>query len=487
MPPGSALSQLALRYSTSYAMAVVAVLCAVLFALDGGPPPIPPAPRDSPIDCHNVFHVSAVTNNSRITLTVALGAFHEFDERAALRLLHVITTTGALVADYGWAHFWDVERRGPNLTFAILHGVAGEHRLLLACHAHAVAELSARTAAVDIYPPGFTRAWALPPSAGQLADFCLANGTLQLFLQPAVLPGALAAAWDHALPYAAFQGSAAAFAALLPPAALFHAPVLFVSSGARTAAEQLVDVVLPLWAALAQTPARAAARVCLTRNQLHLMKNIERIVPGAPLLNDTLACFAEGHILRAAGAAALDALPRSMTHEEAIAEQLLWTMQWRPEWVAALRARFTERTMVSGRVVVEAGSAGLIQYLRQIVPAASVEVLPTTDDLGVVADCLAQAALFIGTSVFSMVFCMFMSPGAGLLEIQPAGFKCTAFGNSWAKLAGVKYQPLRTGECDYCDHTNLPCYLTNGTQYDPITLAELYQAMERLGPLDIKP
>jgi hypothetical protein len=456
-----------------------------LFFLLNEPPAIPLDPLRGSVDCQNVFPVNISANNSHIEITVSVGDFYEFEPSVVLRLMRVFTTTGNILSEYSWSHFWDVNQSGPNLSFAILHGFAGNVNTVLICHTRPVIEAAIVVTHIAIYPPGMTQAVTRPHLIGQFADFCYANNSLHIFGQPATFPSFMNAAFDYVIPYAAYQTHAAIFAATPPTSTIFQEQVFFVSSSATTAVEQLYDVIIPLWGALAVSPQHELVRVYLTRNQTHLMKNIRKIIKTEFLFNDTRGCFADGSFMKAVGPMPLDVASQNTTRADAIAAQLIWTMTFAPEVFVLLRSQFTKKNIVKGRIVIDEVAAQLLPDLQLWFPTATIVAIPTTDDLSVIADCIAQAALFIATRIESLAFALFLSPGAGVVEMQPTGFECTAFGIRWVTAMGGKYRPLRTGTCAYCSYTDIACYLLNGTSYDAVRQEELLEVVTQLLPLEI--
>jgi hypothetical protein len=104
--------------------------------------------------------------------------------------------------------------------------------------------------------------------------------------------------------------------------------------------------------------------------------------------------------------------------------------------------------------------------------------LPKTDDMTVIADVVASANVFIAFCVLSFVFAVFLSEQAALVEIQPKGMECTAFGERWAHLRRPHYVPLKAAlKCD-CLFSNLTCCIAAEPTRTRITDRELKRALE---------
>jgi hypothetical protein len=212
------------------------------------------------------------------------------------------------------------------------------------------------------------------------------------------------------------------------------------------------------------------------------VSNIRKLVPADPYFNNTNACFAEAFFLKATGSVSIDTAASSedITYAKAVAEQLIWTMTVTPPVMVALRALFTNETIQSNLVVLDHFLTALIPQLEVILPHARIVTLPQTDDLSEIADCMARASLFITAHISTSVYGIFLSPGAAVIEVQPKGFECTAFGQPWTRYSGARYIPFRIGLCAKCNHTDLACYLRDGVDYDKIASTDLQTILSQL-------
>jgi hypothetical protein len=108
-------------------------------------------------------------------------------------------------------------------------------------------------------------------------------------------------------------------------------------------------------------------------------------------------------------------------------------------------------------------------------PYADVRALPE-GDLAEIADAVSEAHVFVACHMSGVVLAMFAR--AAVVEVQPLGMGCTAFGNLWAPIGNAVYIPLaREGACD-CPFSNLSCYLEAEPVWGKIDDKELQRTIE---------
>jgi hypothetical protein len=204
------------------------------------------------------------------------------------------------------------------------------------------------------------------------------------------------------------------------------------------------------------------------------------VIPADPLFNNTVGCFPDAFFVKSTGSGGDD---EGAAQEDAIAAQLLWVMSGGPRVFAAVRALYTNKTFQRDRVVIDYHVAPLSQQFVLMFPDADIGILPKTDDLAVIADCMAEASVYISGHITTMLFCVFLSPMASVVEVQPQGLECTAFGKKLAAVLSLKYVPFRTRNCTKCNDTDLGCYLRERAIYAPMPDSDLKDTLVRLHAL----
>jgi hypothetical protein len=439
------------------------------------PPSLPLPPSYPVIDCQNIFVVNVSAISSRIAISLALDNFIEFPKDAILNLLHVVTQSGDFVFDHPLPQLWDLEIHDSNVTFCVLHPIVGAMKGTVFCHNHALALIEHTVDRIDVHAVGFSHAMVRPHMIGSMNDICFWDGTIQYFSHPpaSILP--MRAVFDHSIPYMDHVVHASAFQQAAPNSTMVNSPTIFISAAPLYAWQHLTDVIIPLWNVIADFGNNVDVKLYLTRNQVNILKNVQKIVPGDPLLNTTNGCFSEVVFLEAPGSLAIDiSSPASApTSQQAIAEHLSSILTLDRSVISGIKQFFTAVAMVPDCIVLDPHLATLFSRLQLQFPTARVVLLPDTDDLSAIADCVAAAMFYIAGHVTTLTYAIFLSPGALLLEVQPNGLECTSFGREWARLAGVQYLPIMTGNCTKCAPNDLFCYLSEDVRHGEIQLRDL--------------
>jgi hypothetical protein len=458
-------------------MLIVPVVVAIVLFYENEPPPVPSPDRNDTVDCLSLSATQLQGTNSRINITVSVGDFVEFPRATALRMLRVVVRNGEIVTEYPFHNFLYVSLDGSNISFCIFHPMSGVVRTSLFCYNRLVAESEHISTNLDSYPDGWSRCYASPHRVVRMTEFCFGDGVIHYYAQGMVHMTSLRVATGYDVPVEVHRHSVAHD---LSDFSVHRKPVLFVSASPHKLWRQLTDVLVPIWGSTFLFQSVPEVRVLLMRNQMWMVKNIGQMVPGKILLNDTRGCFADGDFLRAPGGVAIDDFTNTYRQSPIVAlvEQLLWMITIRVDVMAGFRAVFTNRSLVPELILVDRISETLIPRIRKEYPTLSVAKLPETEDMTVVADVVASANVFIASHLSTFVFSVFLSPKATLVEIQPKGMECTAFGERWAHLSGAHYVPLRVApECD-CPYSNLTCYMTAEPTWSRITDTELKRALE---------
>jgi hypothetical protein len=215
---------------------------------------------------------------------------------------------------------------------------------------------------------------------------------------------------------------------------------------------------------------------------MNLIPNIQKLIPSEPLFHNLNGCFDEAYFLKTAGSLTIDQKSSDVVIDEfeATATHMIWTMTAKPALLAGIKQLFTNKTNQRELIVLDGTAASLADALRELLPLFAIAVLPETEDLGEVADCLAEAMLYVTGHMSTLIYCIFLAPGASVIEIQPKGLDCTAFGQTWTRTMGLRYVPMRTGKCQLCHHADLACYLREGTEYETMSASDIAQAIDRL-------
>jgi hypothetical protein len=462
-------------YLTSLSMIVIPFMAYLLFLGADEPPPFPLPVYYDPIDCYSIIPVSMEGEYARIKTRFIVGNFIEFEPNTALRLMHVVTQTGDIAMDHKYPQFWDVEIDWPNISFAVLHPIVGKTKGVLMCHGREIAQLEYNVTLIDRFSVGASRTVSDTRVLAIMNNVCYSNNTIRFFAHPLASASALRVAYDYAIPYDIYYIPASSFQRAMPTHETADLPTVFVSAAPVYGWQHLTDVVIPLWNLLGGPQTEQTIRIYLTRNQVNLIKNIEKIMPGDVFLNTTDLCLDTAVFLKAPGGVPLDvpANGNTVTSQQAIAEHLASLTESDPWIISKLRGCFTKATVTTGMIVLDQYMARLSPRLQNSFPGVNIEIVPDTDDLATIADCVGSAVVYIAGHVTTLVYSIFLQPGALVVEVQPDGFGCTTFGRDWARLAQVGYLPIRNGTCAKCNSTDLFCYLNEDIRHSEVPQQDL--------------
>jgi hypothetical protein len=458
-------------------MFLVPVLAVLLLIFDPGPPPSPVDSGSEFVDCHAIFPGPIVVDQSSISFRISIGEFIHYPESAAVGMLNIVNRVGNFVFQYRLDSFMNITQHEHNISFVVRQQMAGLTDSMIFCHDQLLLQSQFRINAVDHFPLGFSYAYAFGHMAARLSRFCFINGKIHFFTDVNSSAAPIVSAFNRSIPLLFVSFSAHPCA---PGCEVYSEPVAFISATPRTLWRQLVDVLVPLWGSIYESKGSAPLRPFLLLNQTYLLKNLNRIISVPPIFAETNGCFADGHFLAAPGSHPFDQPdPGPRSELQALVDHIHLVSGVNPAIIPRLRDRYTNKVMKNGRIVVDRLASGRVRTIERLFPGMDVVILPETDDLHVVADVIAEAQVFVTCHISTIVFGVFMHPGASMLEIQPDRLECTAFGARWANMGRSKYIPARIAESCECHFTNLTCYLEHETVYEGLTEERFQDALER--------
>lgn len=450
-------------YKTSIAIAVVPLFMYFVILGFNSPPSFPLDDSREVVDCQFVDGFGLSGADGRLNASIRVGNFIEFARSTALHMVHLLVEGDLVSSDFRINQFWDIVHNKHNISFCVLHPVLEGVTAKLMCHNRVLATMRYRSKSLDVYPNGWSRTYISGDLVARFADVCFSNDTLHYFAQPKTEIRNLALCDDHVIRTAIHYTPAMTYRdeARLP---IHSGPVAFVSAAPTELWRQLTDVMLPLWAAVAASGFNNDWEVMLLRNQVHLIGNLEKIVNMKVIMKETAGCFGNAFFPRA---------PNQVTVSEdgveigALANHLTWMFDAKGAVLKLFRDRITSNQMIHKRVVID---SSLYDEVKSLFPGMDVVVLPESNDISEVADCVAEANVYIAGHVSTIVFAMFMSQGATLLEVQPTGLECTSYGRHFAESAGARYEmvPSPNKLCARCGKNDISCYLSSEIKWGRI-------------------
>jgi hypothetical protein len=295
---------------------------------------------------------------------------------------------------------------------------------------------------------GWTRAFWSTNEIARLGDFCFSNSAIQFISRGILSIQSFQTATNFSIPVFPTTIETLKIQIKTP---VFHWPVIFISAAPTEPWRQLTDVLFPVWITIAGSTLRNESSAVLLRPNLqkHLIAGIQRIV-NVKTIN--AGCFAAGEFPRTPGA-----IPFGGLSEITLADHLLWMGSESKMLHNFCQELAGDVKVVRYRIVIDRFGGFLLNCICRMFPNANVLILPETNDIIVLARIVASCHVFVACHVSAVMLGMF-AKGA-VVEVQPDGFECVAFGKLWTPVGGAVYIPLKTGGRCNCTNSNLSHYL----------------------------
>ncbi|KAH0787983.1 hypothetical protein GPJ56_008084 [Histomonas meleagridis] len=453
-------------YTTSLSMIIVGVIAVLLLVFDNDPPLLPLHPQFPTVDCNHIELVKLSSEGSRINVSLRVNNFTQFPKTSALKLLRIFNLVGSSLSEYHSEQFWDVISDTENISFCILSQMGGKVRSSVVCQQRVLGEINHTINDVNVFPVGWSRSLkSNNTSIADLRDFCYSNNTIIYFSQPIAIFAPFLAAQNDTIQIQVDKSSREVFASTHLDFTKQHVPTLFITANNKEPWRQIIDVLLPIYHFMRST--NSIPQLYLTRNQNHLLQSIGRITQSPILLNDTKGCFDEGHFIRSTGSIPLDlnVSSHNTTESKSFGSQYQWLFSLKPDLIHHFRSLFTSNTKVSNIIVVDRYKK-YANIIEQLYPGYSVVKIPKTENVAEIAELMSSAKVFISSHLSTMVYGLFLSKDATLVEMQPIGRECTNHGKKIAEKVGCGYHAMMKKSCR-C--RSLECYFRRVPTYNEVS------------------
>lgn len=445
-------------YSTSYAIVATIFLAIIILLFDNEPTSFPLSDDANSIDCGAIEAVATSSETSRLNFSVKIDKFVEYPQNVALSMLKVKTYVGNAESTFTRDQFWDVAGNGSFASFVVLHQLSGNVAVDLMCEKRVITRYQAVIDSVPVYPVGWSKSQVDGDLLTSMTDFCFHRNKIVFFSAPAAKMGPLRVYHNLDLPIVVQRMSAEMYQQdyLLPWA---ERTTIIVSAIPREPWRQLTEVLLPVWGAIFHDPNPEKWSVAFTKKQWWLEKNVQYIIPHISDLSGGM-CFHDGRFATSYGAISIEEKNYEIESSEAMGAYLRHITSYTPDVVAEFKKLFTNHEMQRGRITISRTFMDYIDFIKSVAPGSDVVVMPDTDDIAYIADVVSSSQLLIADDISTIVYAMFLSPGATLLEVQKQPMKCTRFGEKFSNFAGANY--ISYGDADSCECTNIECYMISG-------------------------
>lgn len=446
-------------YRTSFSLFFSLFLSVCLLLWVNEPPKLPINPLAKIVDCAHIHLVDMKNDGSTLKFQIRTDPFVEFPRSTALQLIRVILTTGVTLSEFSFNNFWDIESDLVTANFTILPVISGPSTVQMMCGALPFVNRSITLGNITNYPIGFSRSLHYSHTTFSLVDVCFANDSLVFFSKIPVYLPPVRISFNENINYSISYHSIQQYTGFYQYR-LVDRPTFMISGQPEKAWEQLVDVVIPFYGSVFGYLNTIKPNVFLLFNQDSIIENIKPFGVNEIIYNTNGICFREFSSAKSIGSVSmlLNSTQHNGTYLKAVANHIEWVLIFKPSVIRQLKAFYTLQGVVPGRVVVDEYSRRLIPIISKIYPQLTFDVIPDTTSLTRIASIVASAQFYIASSIQTLVFSLFMSPGSRVIEYKPIGTSQVDIVSKFAYLAGVQYKILyKQDQNNLC--SDLLCYL----------------------------
>ena len=490
-------------YKTSFSILAIFLSAFLLLLFDNDPPGLPMRSEKFTPDCYQIEPISLFVNKSTINVSLKLGDFVEFPKSAAIRLIKVSVLSAESFTDFYYGNFLNVFVNDSYMSFSVLQPIAGQLHISVKCQNRLLNETLTNIDEIDEYVVGQTRALSLPHLSAQFDDFCYSNNSIAYFTDAITGFSPLKAAYNESinissnlLSYEIYKSG--------KDIEIIDNPTLFITSKAKDVWMQLIDIFIPMWASLFSlydNKTELNVDTFLTRDQEWLIPNLERMTHTI-LKNDTEYCFSTGYFIRSMGSSPIGVnspfKKRTLNKQnisdsditDSLSAHLSWIMKINPNTMHDFKDSFIDKevknkSFAAGRnktkVILDQGTMLLKSMLLENFDDLEITEIPDINSTGLISNIANEvysADIFIGSSITSLVFAVFLSENSTLIELKPKGCECINIGEPFANMANAKYIPLRNSK--HCKVNTISKYLNMSRfDYENILPQEIKSAFQK--------
>jgi hypothetical protein len=409
------------RYWTSYWIVLAFLLGIFTLLLDNEPPGFPLDPRlRHSIDCYNIHVKEFSTEASRIRVQFKADFFVQFPVGFARYLLHVTTNVSNNSLRFDPLHFWDLTPIGDEVRFTILQTIQGNVTAVVYCDELALGAADMRILDIPFYPIGWSRLFASPFYLAEFTDFCFYEGSIVYGAAQSGHINAfnLTTAYPQNIEFDVRR--AEDFRNAVPGAASVANTSIFIAANPRSLFETLLDVVIPVFAAIERN---ASNSLFLINNQTDLLPNLKPFKLNVELYNSSeRRCFIRGRFIRSSNSSSPFVAPTI--------DQLRFVLSVFSNFsINEMRSTFASTKPTEGKTICDAVSK------RE--GGISCEEIPTVADLSRLADIVASSSSFVVSGIDSLLFALFMHPNTTVLLLNKS---LSGLASKICKITGARFQ-----------------------------------------------
>ena len=462
-------------YKTSYYLLFVIIFSSILLLFDNDPPPFPPDPRITPVDSFSINLLNFSQNGSYLTFYFSTLPFVQYPQSTALQLIRIVINAGSMIQDIPYTKFLNISHTndGYDFSFTVQSQISSNQvKVIVYSQLHNLGEITTFIPNQENPPEGYSSVATADHYTIQYENACYLNETIVFSAYSPSKFEPLYVSHNISIPISTplvpFETIAIGSSNEID-----SYPIIFISEQPKSAFEQLIYVLLPLYGVTFVNLHEVHHKVILTRNQSWLIPNIQKLIYDPIFPQNTDTCFVEGIFLRSPTVVPVGLVEPDVnyTTKDILEDYLEWIMNFLPEIIPYFKQHFTNKTTIKkNKIVLDNNVKAMANKIKRFLPDAEITILDdNVEDISIIADTLGDAELFISSHISTFAFALFLPENSTLLEFQPDGLYCTTYGEFFAKMANAKYNSFFKSLSGQCDCPNITCFFKDQLLYNQMS------------------
>ena len=437
---GKKPSKVLLSYYTLFFPVLALFLSFVLYSFDKGPPAPPWGGRFESIDCHSVKFESLDDRGGAIDFFFTNGPSIEYPPEYLPNFLSVEITTGAATLEYNGDFVRNLSTPKGRISFSVNHTWSGMSTINVKCLGTTLAQLEVDIKPGDAVDANYSRSQAMGDNITKFQNVCIEHGKFLYFSEVAGTRGPV-----H------MHGGDFRFEILKWKQGpyMLHKSVnitkgmsFLVAPFPDTLWETVALTVIPLKAAVSSSQGEGE-RVAVMRNQVPPSAGDVMNYVGIQktVLLDDIMCF--------------DTLVVTETYSRTTADNLQHAL------AAASRGLRQQAEARGGRKIVIADNLWDQFHGRLSNQVKRISCVRLTGDqsFAEIRRDVSEARLLVGNHISSLIYMMFLHPGASVLDLTPKKYACNTWARTMAEKLNLKFVSMFGNR--KCECPNFSCYDMN--------------------------
>ena len=237
-------------------------------------------------------------------------------------------------------------------------------------------------------------------------------------------------------------------------------PAIFITATPKLAWEKIIDAIIPLWIHEVFSFGKVKHTVILPNWKDDLVPSLQPILDSTPITENTSFCFRDAVVATSTGSipyVANSSKYISMSKGEIVQKHLESLFLLRQDIIASLASKYTNRNMVSRKIVLDGSARFVKNQLMRMFPNTEIDIISDTDDVRLIAETVRQAEIFVASDPRSMAYSIFLSPNASIVEVPADGAECLDASSMWGRITGAKH--VVVGRSQMCRHDTIASWV----------------------------